>query len=309
MELIVYYVIISSFLWSIFTFTVKYILSIKMKNFVSFTYLQGILIMLLFPLLLFIVVQDQIFWAPIEIIPYALMSGGTSILAYLLMYYGLTRYDASSAAPIVSIQSIFVIPLSFIFLGEYYGPIVTFWILIAIIGAVMTSWDEKIKIKQLISPKNKALWIFLMVALLYASGNVAVKPALSFVSNFNFLIWRQFAWFAVLLALTPLIFHEKERTCFVRDWKGAIFPLSFVISLQFFGYALMFYAFGISVQITTGLMATTGLFAVVMGFLLSKSRLGFVIEKHNTRIYLVRLMGALLILFTIYELSLILAKF
>jgi drug/metabolite transporter (DMT)-like permease len=309
MELIVYYVIISSFLWSIFTFTVKYILSSKMKNFVALIYLQGILIMLLFPLLLFIVVPDQIFWVPIEIIPYALMSGGTSILAYLLMYYGLTRYDASSAAPIVSIQSIFVIPLSFIFLGEYYGPIVTFWILIAIIGAVMTSWDEKIKIRQLISSKNKALWIFLMVALLYSSGNVVVKPALRFVSNFNFLIWRQFAWFAVLLALTPLIFHEKERTCFVRDWKGAIIPLSFVISLQFFGYAMMFYAFGISVQITTGLMATTGLFAVVMGFLLSKSRLGFVIEKHNTRIYLVRLMGALLILFAIYELSLILEKF
>jgi drug/metabolite transporter (DMT)-like permease len=280
-----------------------------MKNFVSFTYLQGILIMLLFPLLLFLVVPDQIYFPPIEIIPYALMSGGTSILAYLLMYYGLTRYDASSAAPIVSIQSIFIIPLSFIFLGEYYGPIVTFWILIAIIGAVMTSWDEKIKIKQLISTKNKALWIFLLVALLYASGNVAVKPALGFVSNFNFLIWRQFAWFAVLLVLTPLIFHEKERSCFVRDWKGAIVPLSFIISLQFFGYALMFYAFGISVQITTGLMATTGLFAVVIGFLLSKSKFGLVIEKHNTRIYLVRMIGALLILFAIYELSLILAKF
>ena len=308
MELIVYYVIISSFLWSIFTFTVKYVLSSKMKNFVSFIYLQGILIIFMFPLLSFIIVPDQIFLPPIEVVPYALISGGTSILAYLLMYYGLTKYDASSAASIVSIQSIFVIPLSFIFLGEYYGSIVTFWILIAIIGAVITSWDEKIKIRQLISPKNKALWIFLMVALLYASGNVGVKPALGFVSNFNFLIWRQFAWFAVLVALMPIIFHEKERTCLVRDWKSAIVPLSIVIFLQFFGYALMFYAFGISVQITTGLMATTGLFAVIMGFLLSKSRVGFSIEKHNTRIYLMRLVGALLILFAIYELSLILAK-
>ncbi|MEE9459145.1 MAG: EamA family transporter [Candidatus Bathyarchaeia archaeon] len=309
MELIVYYVIITSFLWSIFTFTVKYILSSKMKNFVSFIYLQGILVIFMFPLLSFILVPDQIFFPPIEVVPYALVSGGTSILAYLLMYYGLTKYDASSAAPIVSIQSIFVIPLSFIFLGEYYGPIVTFWILIAIIGAVMTSWDEKIKIKQLISPKNKALWIFLMVSFLYASGNVAVKPALGFVSNFNFLIWRQFAWFAILVALMPLIFHQRERRCLVRDWKGAIVPLSIVIFLQFFGYALMFYAFGISVQITTGLMATTGLFAVIIGFLLSKSRVGFVIEKHNARIYLMRLMGALLILFAIYGLSLILAKF
>ena len=309
MELIVYYVIITSFLWSIFTFTVKYILSSKMKNFVSFIYLQGILVIFMFPLLSFILVPDQIFFPPIEVVPYALVSGGTSILAYLLMYYGLTKYDASSAAPIVSIQSIFVIPLSFIFLGEYYGPIVTFWILIAIIGAVMTSWDEKIKIRQLISPKNKALWIFLMVSFLYASGNVAVKPALGFVSNFNFLIWRQFAWFAVLLVLMPLIFHQRERRCLVRDWKGAIVPLSIVIFLQFFGYALMFYAFGISVQITTGLMATTGLFAVIIGFLLSKSRVGFVIEKHNARIYLMRLMGALLIFFAIYGLSLILAKF
>src|SRR4030042_850086 len=250
MELIVYYVVISSFLWSIFTFTVKYVLSSKMKNFVSLIYLQGLLIIFMFPLLSFIIVPEQIF----------------------------------------------------------LRPIVTFWILIAIIGAVMTSWDEKIKIRQLISPKNKALWIFLMVALLYASGNVVVKPALGFVSNFNFLIWRQFVWFAVLVALTPLIFHEKERTCLVKDWKSAIVPLSIVIFLQFFGYALMFYAFGISVQITTGLMATTGLFAVIMGFLLSKSKVGFGIKKHNTRIYLMRLVGALLILFAIYELSLILAK-
>jgi drug/metabolite transporter (DMT)-like permease len=309
MELIVYYVIISSFLWSIFTFTVKFVLSSKMKNFVSFTFLQGILIIFVFPVLALIIVPEQIFFPPVEVMPYALISGGTSVLAYLLMYYGLTKYDVSSAAPIVSVQSIFVIPLSFIFLGEYYGPVVTFWILIAIIGAVMTSWDEKIKIKQLISQKNKALWIFLMAALLYASGNVVVKPALVFVSNVNFLIWRQFAWFTVLLALMPLIFHEKERRCLARDWRKAITPLSLAIFLQFFGYALMFYAFGISVQITTGLMATTGLFAVIIGFILSKSKIGFVIEKHGTIIYLARLIGALLILISIYELSLILVKF
>jgi drug/metabolite transporter (DMT)-like permease len=279
-----------------------------MNNFVSLTYLQGILIIFIFPLLSFIIVPEQIFLPPIEVIPYALISGGTSILAYLLMYYGLTKYDASSAAPIVSIQSIFVIPISFIFLGEYYGPTVTFWIMIALVGAVMTSWDEKIKLRQLISSNNKALWIFLMTALLYASGNVAVKPALGFVSNFNFLIWREFAWSAVLFALMPLIFHDKERFCLVKDWKGAVVPLSAAIFLQFFGYALMFYAFGISMQITTGLMATTGLYAVIMGFLLSKSRLGIVIEKHNARIYLMRIIGALLILFAIYELSLILTK-
>ncbi len=280
-----------------------------MKNFISLTYLQGILIIFMFPLLTFIIVPEQIFFPPVKVVPYALISGGTSILAYLLMYYGLTKYDASSAAPIVSVQSIFVIPLSFIFLGEYYGLVVTFWILIAIVGAVMTSWDEKIKIGQLISQKNKALWIFLMVALLYASGNVVVKPALGFVSNYNFLFWRQLAWFTALIALMPLIFHENERLCLVRDWKRAIIPLSLAIFLQFFGYVLMFYAFGISVQITTGLMATTGLFAVIIGFLLSKSRIGFVIEKHNARIYLVRLIGALMILLSIYELSLILAKF
>ncbi len=165
----------------------------------------------LFPILSYIIVSGQIYLPPVEMAPYALISGGTSILAYLLMYYGLTKYDASSATPIVSVKPIFVIPLSYIFLGEFYGLGVILWILIAMGGAIMTSWDENMKARQLLSLKNEALWVFLAVSFLYASGNVAVKPAMKLVSNYNFLIWREFAWFGVLLALMPLILHAREQ--------------------------------------------------------------------------------------------------
>jgi len=302
-ELFVSYAIISSFFWAVFTFLSKYILARKMRNSVSFTYLQGILIMVLFPALSYLIVPDQIYIPPIAIVPYAIVSGGTSILAYLLMYYGLIRYDASSAAPIVCTQSIFVIPLTYLFLGEYYGLTVILWIMIAVVGAIMTSWDEKIKARQLFSFKNKALWIFLMVALLYALGNVAVKPALKFVSNFNFLIWREVAWFGSLILLMPLIFRKNERGVFRANWKEILIPLALGVSMLYFMYVMMFYALGVSVQITMGLAASNGLFAVIIGFLVSRTSLGAILEKHETRIYILRMIGALMILVAIFELS------
>lgn len=277
-----------------------------MRNYISFIYLQGIIIIIIFPILSYLIVPDQIFLPPLEVAPYAIISGGTSILAYLLMYYGLTKYDASSASPIISTQSIFVIPLTYIFLNEYYGLTVILWILIAGLGAIMTSWDENINARQLFSFKNKAFWIFFIAAFLYALGNVAVKPALKIVSNFNFLIWREFAWFGVLLALMPLIFHKRERKRLREDWKDGIVFVILGILIQFFGYILMFYALGISVQITMGLSASNGFFAVIIGFFLSKTSLGILLEKHGSRIYLIRMIGALMILFSIYKLSFVL---
>ena len=132
----------------------------------------------------------------------------------------------------------------------------------------MTSWDEKIKTRQLLSLKNKALWIFLAAAFLYASGNVAVKPAMKLVSNYNFLIWREFAWFGVLLVLMPLIFHGGERKILRTQWRGALGTLLIAVLIQYFGYVLLFYSLGFSVQLTEGLMASGGLFAVIIGFVL-----------------------------------------
>ena len=186
------YAILASMFFSGFTFVAKYIISNKMRSFISFVYLQGILIVVLFPILSYVIVPKEIVLPPVEIVPYAYISGGTSILAYLLMYYGLTKYDASSAAPIIGVKPIFVIPLSYVFLGEFYGVDVVIWILIAMVGAIMATWDETMKPRQLFSLSNKALWIFLIAALLYTAGNVAVKPAVKLISNYNFLIWREF---------------------------------------------------------------------------------------------------------------------
>ncbi len=277
-----------------------------MKNYISFALFQGILVIILFPIYSYIIKPNEVFLPPLEIVPYAIISGGTSILGYLLLYYGLTKYDASSATPLVGTQSIFIVPLTYIFLGEYYGLIVILWILIAMIGGILTTWDEKIKLSGLLSPKNKALWFFLFVAFLYAAGNVAVKPAVKIVSNYNFLIWREFVWFGVLIILMPFIFHEKERYVLREGWKSTLIPMVLATSILYFMYISFFYALSVSVQITGGLAAATGLFAVIIGFLISKTNSGITLEKHGNRIYFIRLIGAILILIGIYELSLVL---
>ncbi|MCJ7761762.1 DMT family transporter [Candidatus Bathyarchaeota archaeon] len=298
-----FYAITSSLFFSIFMFAAKYVISKKMSSFISFIYMQGILIVAIFPILSLIIAPGQLALPPAEVIPYAYISGATSIIAYLLTYYGLTKYDASSAVPIVGIKPIFVIPLSYVFLGEFYGFDVILWIIIAVLGAVMTSWDENIRARQLFSFKNKALWIFMAAAFLYTAGNVAVKPAMKLVTNFNFLVWREIGWFCVLLALMPLIFHEENWASLRGEWRGALRAVLLVVLAQYFGYILLFYALGFSVQITEGLNGSQGLFAVAAGFVLSRTKSGLISERHESRIYLIRAVGALLILFGTYELS------
>ena len=297
------YAVAASVFFSIFTFVAKYVITKKMSSFISFIYMQGILIVVLFPIMSYVLVPKQIFLPPAEIIPYAYISGATSIMAYLLMYYGLSRYDASSAVPVIGVKPVFVIPLSFIFLQEFYGFDVVLWILMTMVGAIMTTWDEAISIRQLFSLKNKALWIFLASALLYTAGNVAVKPAMKLVSNFNFLIWRELAWFGALLALTPIVFHEEDWESLRKEWKGALGAVLLAILAQYFAYVLMFYSLGFSVQISEGLSGSQGIFAVLIGFLLSKTKSQMVPERHSNRIYLMRMLGALMILLGIYKLS------
>jgi drug/metabolite transporter (DMT)-like permease len=296
------YAVAASLFFSVFTFIAKYVISKKMSSFISFVYMQGILIIVLFPAMTYILVPGEVFLPPAEVIPYAYISGVTSIIAYLLMYYGLSRYDASLAVPVIGVKPVFVIPLSFFFLHEFYGYDTVLWILVAMVGAIMTTWDETIGIRRLFSLKNKALWIFLASALLYAAGNVAVKPAMKLVSNFNFLIWRELGWFGALLALAPVMFREEDWESLRGEWRGALVAVFLAIIAQYFAYVLMFYSLGFSVQISEGLSGSQGIFAVTMGFLLSKTSL-MVPEKHSNWIYLVRMLGALTILLGIYNLS------
>jgi drug/metabolite transporter (DMT)-like permease len=302
MEPFMVYAVSSSLFFALFLFAAKYIISNKMDNYISFIYLQGIMIVILFPIISYLITPNQIFLPPVEVIPYAIISGGTSIVGYLLMYYGLNKYDASSAVPIIGVKPIFIIPLSIVLLGEWYGLDVVFWILLTMFGAIITTWDERVKVRQMFSAKNRALWIFLVVAFFHTTGNIVVKPAMKIVSNFNFLVWREFAWFGVLLVLIPMIFHENEWASLRRDWRGALWPSLIAILLQYFGYLSMFYALGFSVQVSEGLFATQGFFAVTIGFMLSRLSSGLVRESHTGRIYLIRLIGALLIMVAIYGL-------
>ncbi|MBS7622170.1 EamA family transporter [Candidatus Bathyarchaeota archaeon] len=303
MELFMLYAITASLFFSIFTFIAKYVISRKMSSFISFVYMQGILIVVLFPVMTYLLVPSEIFLPPAEVIPYAYVSGVTSIIAYLLMYYGLSRYDASLAVPVLGVKPVFVIPLSFFLLNEFYGYDTVLWILVAMVGAIMTTWDETVGIRRLFSLKNKALLIFSASALLYAAGNIAVKPAMRLVSSFNFLIWRELGWFGTLLVLSPVLFREGDWECLKGEWRRALVVVLLAIIAQYFAYVLMFYSLGFSVQISEGLSGSQGIFAAAMGFLLSKTRSLMALERHGNRIYLVRMLGALMIMFGIYNLS------
>jgi ABC-type Fe3+-siderophore transport system permease subunit len=63
----------------------------------------------------------------------------------------------------------------------------------------------------------------------------------------------------------------------------------------------IFFALKYSVSLTEALVATNGLFTVIIGFTLSRISSKIIAEQHTKRIYFFRLVGAALILFGVFN--------
>ena len=92
---------------------------------------------------------------------YIISSSIVSFIAVLILIYALTIGDVTTAGPVISSKPIFIVPLSFIFLGEFYGYAIIGWILLIVFGAIMTSWNQGMKFKHVLS--NRVLGLFLLL--------------------------------------------------------------------------------------------------------------------------------------------------
>jgi drug/metabolite transporter (DMT)-like permease len=274
----------------------KYAISNCMRP-VSWYYLYTALGLIIFPIVSWMISPPIL--PSVQSMILITISAAAAFVGSLIFIYALEKGDVTTAMPILSTRPMFVLVLSFVFLQEFYGLGLVVWALMIVVGAILASFSEGVGLKKILRSRN--LGTFLFVTILYSTMSIAGKPVLQEITSYNYLGWWNLVQIPMLLIFMPFVFKKAEKDDFKKNWRRTM-PIALVeIVFLYLSTVAMFYSIKFSASITESLAATQGLFTVVIGFLLSFVNPKLLAEKHTKKIYLLRLIGALLILIGVYE--------
>ena len=172
------------------------------------------------------------------------------------------------------------------------------WIIIIVVGALMTSWSEGLRLGKLF--KNKSLGLFFATTVLYAIATTFSKPALQEMDSFNYTAWWNVVQIPLLLCMF-LVLNEVERSELKKKWIPT-FPWALIELIFLYGSVIMMnFALTFSVSLTEALVTTQGVFAIAIGFFVSQVNPELIAENHTNRVYLLRFIGSLIILAGVYN--------
>ena len=231
--------------------------------------------------------------------PLIIFASTTGFIGTLIFIYALTMGDVTTAMPVLSTRPIFIVPLSFFFLGEFYGYGVIGWILLIVFGAILASWNVGMKPKDLYG--NKALGLFFVTTILWALMNISSKPVLQEMDSLNLIGWFHIFNAPLLLAFMPFVLNKSEKMDLKNHWRPTL-PYAILGNIFYYAsFITMFFAVKYSVSLSEALIATQGVFAVLIGFLISQISPRLIAEKHTKLTYLFRSLGSILILIGVYH--------
>jgi len=130
------------------------------------------------------------------------------------------------------------------------------WIIVVVIGAVLTSSSEKMKPRDLL--RNKAFGLFLLTTFLFTFMSLLAKPALQEIDFLNYIAWWSMAQIPVLLITIPFFLKKEDKINLTKTWRRNL-SWGVIENIFLFGSLLtMFYALRFSVSLTESLIATNG---------------------------------------------------
>ncbi len=296
MELYMILAIIAGFFFALRHIVNKYVLANRMCGIAWFYFYTSISIVS-FPIISWSI--SAIILPTTQTWFFIITSSIVAFIGVLIFIYALTLGDVTTAMPVVSSRPIFIVPLSFIFLNEFYGYQVIGWILLIVFGAILTSWDERTKPRHMY--RNKALGLFFATTILWSIMSILSKPALQEIGIFNFLGWSNIVQAPLLLAFIPFVLHKAEKIDLKKHWRPTL-PYAILENVFLYGSVIaFFYGLKFSVTLTEALIATSGAFTVMMGYIMSRINPNLIAEKHTKGIYLLRLIGTIIIIIGVYQ--------
>ena len=202
------------------------------------------------------------------------------------------RLDVSTFAPLFNFRTIFVVILGTLFLGEVLSGLQLLFIGMMVLGGVLVTFDEKFSIKSFFS-----LGVLLALADMAALALMALflKRALAESGFWTVNLWY-YLFGTALVFLTAPFFYKDIKTLY-KPQVGSILVASVVGVAGNFAAAK---AYASNISISGAIISIPLSVAIVVIFSLFFPKL---LEHHNWKVYLVRIIAAIILVYAGIRLS------
>lgn len=281
----------------IFAFTSIYgkILISKITNSWHFFILQTLLSIPILIIINFILKPDiGPLFEPEKII-ILLIASLFAFVGFVTLYKGFETGNVSVGGVLLSARVLVSIPLALL-LGEIYPLLVYFFIFIALIGAFLVSYNEKLSKNDFFKLKSSGMNYFLVTLVFWAISNSIVRNLNNSVHPLLFLLFRSTIFIIICLILYPILnkklANNKAISFSSNTLKHAIVYVCILIIAQL----LFLQALGESLTIAEGLGVLEGVFTFLMAILLSKIQYfrNYLLEPLERKTLKVRTIGVII---------------
>jgi len=158
--------------------------------------------------------------------------GITHVFSLLLYNKAMLVEEASRVISLTYLDALFVIPISYIFLGEILKSEKYLGILLVLAGTMLISYKTRKKGKFVFSPAIKSV---LIIAVIYACLSVLQKYILKFIDPLSLMVW---VFVGYLIGASPtLLFPKIKRDFYTMIKKIDRFALILTVLTLIFAYS------------------------------------------------------------------------
>lgn len=216
-------------------------------------------------------------------------------LGNICFFTAIFKTDASVFAPFFQLQAAFIAILAFLFLGERFSLVNYLWISLILAGAMVVSLDEKMTLKTFF---QKYILLIILWQLFHAISNLYAGLALRKMDFWNLTFWSSIISTVLVLIVVPFFAKFKFRVSLSQ-----LKPLFIVNFFSFVGANSLFAAFQTNLTISSTISLLTAPIVLLISIILSKFKPEF-IEHHTGKVYLIRIIAVIIILFGAFKISL-----
>jgi drug/metabolite transporter (DMT)-like permease len=227
----------------------------------------------------------------LEVIKLLIIITAAFLLGYYCFFAGIFDADASTFAPLFQMQAGLVGLLAFLFLGERF-PLQNYaWMALLLGGAILVSFTEKMTPKSFL---RKGIVMILLMQVCHAFSNLYVGYALKQISPVQILFWEN-----ILIGLIFVVFTlwKKPRLKYKRSHIMPMFVSSYIVGI---GVISLFKAFSQNLTLSSIIGLSSAPIVFLISLIASRFSPTF-LEHHPLKVYVVRGIGLLIILFGAYK--------
>lgn len=215
-------------------------------------------------------------------------------LGYLSYMAGLNKGTASLGGVILSSRVFISIPIALILFNETYISSIYFSILLALIGSIIVSWDDKQSIGSIIKLRAPGIRYFFAAAFLWVFQNLIIRDLNNSIDLLLFLTIRM-GFFFLFSTIFIYFYLNYTNNSFSFPKRKTISGIILYGVLSLIAQLGLVYALGENLLITETIGAFEGTLTFVFAILFANFiKNDFLNEPLSSKIILTRFFGVIL---------------